>query len=151
MAPRSRFQCECGANWDRTIPARSVKVCMRGHEAPIKMDGPASKPEPTPNGQTPGLSAIKLYSARELMALKLPGIRWAVEDMVPEGLDMVIGKPKLGKSWLVFGLAVACVCGGRALGQIEVDEGDVLYLALEDGERRLQSRLRDILGTASPP
>jgi hypothetical protein len=37
--------------------------------------------------------------------------------------------------------------GGVALGTTTVSAGDVLYLALEDTERRLQQRIRQLLGT----
>ena len=60
-------------------------------------------------------------------------------------VQMVAGKPKTGKSWLSLGLAVAVATGGLALGSVPVKQGSVLYLALEDNERRLQQRLRQIL------
>jgi hypothetical protein len=47
---------------------------------------------------------------------------------------------------LDMGLAVAS--GGTCLNQVINEEGDVLYLALEDNERRLQSRMTRILGFA---
>ena len=61
------------------------------------------------------------------------------------------GAPKLGKSWFGLGLAIAVAAGGYALAKIEVEQGDVLYLALEDNARRLQSRLRLVLGQDPPP
>ena len=47
---------------------------------------------------------------------------------------------------LEVGLAVAR--GGRCLGDTKCDEGDVLYLAMEDNERRLQSRMTKLIGYA---
>src|SRR5262249_35063944 len=72
--------------------------------------------------------------------------RWAVEEIVPEGLTLLAGKPKLGKSWLALHLGLAVSCGGVALGRIDVDAGDVLYLALEDTKRRLPGRIGRLLG-----
>jgi len=59
---------------------------------------------------------------------------------------LLCGKPKMGKSWLVLSLAVAIAAGGRAFGKINLEEyqGKVLYLALEDNERRLKKRLNTI-------
>jgi hypothetical protein len=51
----------------------------------------------------------------------------------------------MGKSWFALGLAIAIATGGVALGSKRVVGGDVLYMALEDNERRMQSRLRTIL------
>ena len=61
------------------------------------------------------------------------------------------GAPKLGKSWLGLGLAIAVASGGYALGKVGVVQGDVLYLALEDNARRLQDRLRLVLNGDSAP
>lgn len=69
-----------------------------------------------------------------------PDIRWIVPGMIPEGLTLISGPPKIGKSWLALNLCFAVAAGGMALGQIPVGQGKVLYLALEDNERRLQAR-----------
>jgi Bifunctional DNA primase/polymerase, N-terminal/AAA domain len=42
-------------------------------------------------------------SAAELMAREIPPVRWVVPGMVPEGVALLAGKPKLGKSWLGLG------------------------------------------------
>jgi hypothetical protein len=55
------------------------------------------------------------------------------------------GKPKMGKSWFALCLGTAVARGGVALGISPVQAGDVLYLALEDNERRMQGRLRAVL------
>lgn len=73
-------------------------------------------------------------------------LRFAVPGIVPEGMGIVAGAPKAGKSFLMLGIALACADGGVALGAIAVGEArPVLYLALEDGERRLQERCRRLM------
>jgi hypothetical protein len=62
-----------------------------------------------------------------------------VEGLLPEGLALLGGRPKRGKSWLALQIAVDVVAGHRSLGQTE--HGRVLVLALEDSPRRLQQRL----------
>jgi hypothetical protein len=89
--------------------------------------------------------APTVIDARELMASTIREPNYAVAGILPEGLTILAGKPKTGKSWLALGTAIAVASGGRALGRIPVDRGDVLYLALEDTQRRLQQRLRAIL------
>ncbi len=78
----------------------------------------------------------------ELLVKELPPARWAVPDLISEGLTILGGKPKLGKSWLILGIALAIAAGGFALGKKPVEQGEVLYLSLEDNERRLQKRVR---------
>lgn len=91
------------------------------------------------------------WTAAELMAEDFPPPRWAVPGILPQGLTLLAGSPKLGKSWLVLNVAVAVATGGKALGAVDVDEGDVLYLALEDTGRRLQDRLKMVLQATSAP
>jgi len=89
---------------------------------------------------------VKYLSATELMEKEFEPIRWTVPGLIPEGLILLAGKPKVGKSWLALHLchAVAFETGGYALGQIEVEPGKAVYYGLEDSERRLQERLKGI-------
>jgi hypothetical protein len=90
-------------------------------------------------------------TAADLMAADLPEVRWIVPDILPEGVIILGGKPKMGKSWLALGLGVTVASGGVALGVKPVEQGDVLYLALEDNRRRLQKRLKKLLTVEAPP
>lgn len=96
--------------------------------------------------ETRGREAGVYFTAAELMKTKFPEPRWAVPGLVAEGLNLLVGSPKLGKSWLCLGLGVAVASGGVALGKIPVQQGHVLYAALEDPPRRLKSRLYKVLG-----
>lgn len=80
----------------------------------------------------------------DLLAKEFAPLQWAVQDLIPEGTTIIAAPPKIGKSWLVYQAAVEIAVGGVVLGH-EVTQGDVLYLALEDGERRGQSRLATTL------
>ncbi len=91
-----------------------------------------------------------MVSARWLMSQTFPPLEYVVPGLIPEGLTVLAAPPKIGKSWLVLGLGVAAASGGYALGHLRVTERPVLYMALEDGHRRLQGRLRS-LGVDSPP
>ncbi len=83
------------------------------------------------------------FTAAELMGMDLPPMRWAIPDLLPQGVTVFAGKPKIGKSRMILAWGVAIASGGKALGTVDTDGGgDVLYLALEDGKRRLQNRLK---------
>lgn len=86
------------------------------------------------------------FSGAQLLTMQLPDPKWIVPGLLPEGFSILAGNPKLGKSWLALGIAIASATGGAVLGSIKVERGDVLYLALEDTARRLQNRVRKILG-----
>lgn len=79
------------------------------------------------------------HTLDELLREDLEPIRWTVEGMIPEGLTFLAGKPKLGKSWLALILALAVATGNKFLGY-STTTGTVLYIALEDGKRRIQER-----------
>lgn len=102
---------------------------------------------------TPALAPDPLdgaFSAAWLMRQHIPPVEYVVPGLIPEGLTMLAAAPKVGKSWFVLGIALAAAEGGKALGTISVNRRPVLYLALEDGERRLQNRLRTIGVTTGP-
>jgi RecA-family ATPase len=68
-------------------------------------------------------------------------LKFILPGLVPEGATLLVARPKFGKSWLVLDIAIAIAAGRFTLGQLKPVQGDVLYLALEDGPRRLQRRL----------
>ncbi|MEU2505993.1 AAA family ATPase [Streptomyces sp. NPDC007863] len=91
------------------------------------------------------------WTADELMATEFPEPKWAVPGIISEGVNLLAGPPKVGKSWLSLGLALSVAAGGTAMDTIPVEGGPVLYLALEDTPRRLKTRMGKILsGTAAP-
>ena len=96
-------------------------------------------PEPNPHDPLAGA-----FSATWLMEQDFPPAEYAVPGVITEGLSVIVSPPKVGKSWWVLDAAIACSTGGLAMNAIQVDQRPVLYLALEDGQRRLQKRLRDL-------
>ncbi|STC40685.1 AAA family ATPase [Corynebacterium amycolatum] len=92
------------------------------------------------------LVARELRAYRTINWLALNGkefepLSWAIDGLIPEGYGLIVAPPKAGKSWFVLDIAAACSTGQKALGYLPTKERPVLYLALEDGQRRLQERL----------
>jgi RecA-family ATPase len=73
--------------------------------------------------------------------MEFPPLEYVIPGYVVEGLTVLAGKPKLGKSWWCYDAGIAVATGGKAMGAIDCEQGDVLYLALEDNRRRVQDRL----------
>ena len=86
-----------------------------------------------------------LKSAEELRTKTFEPLRWIVPKYLPEGLTLLGGRPKIGKSWQALDIAVGVSEGGTCLGE-QCEQGDVLALMLEDSDRRLQRRLTQMLG-----
>lgn len=107
---------------------------------------------PTPGGdERPSGLLDGLRTGSWLDAQTFPALSYAVPGIIPEGLTLLVGPPKVGKSWLTNGLCLAVALGGIALRGIPVgDPRPVLLLALEDGDRRLQSRFRALLRDVDP-
>jgi hypothetical protein len=85
----------------------------------------------------------KPQSANDLLSLNFDPLVYLVDELLPEGFGIIAGAPKVGKSWLSLQAAVEVAAGGELLGRRCMSQ-DVLYYALEDGERRCQSRLETI-------
>ena len=94
-----------------------------------------------PDGATESLDAI---TAHELDAKQFDPVRWIIPGILPAGVTLLAGAPKIGKSWIMMDWCAAVASGGKVFGDIDVHPAHVLYLALEDNVRRLQSRLRKI-------
>jgi len=98
----------------------------------------------TNTGYTPAIPVhddddLPVLSLHDLMTHEWPEPPWLVPGILPVGLAVLAGRPKVGKSWIALQLAQAVATGGRFLGE-PVGKGPVLYLALEDVPRRLKRR-----------
>jgi len=93
------------------------------------------------------LSAI---SAADLQRKNIPPIRWIVQDLIPAGLSILASPPKFGKSWMAMHLCLTVAMGRKFLGY-QCCKTKCLYLALEDSERRLKSRMDKLLMGESAP
>lgn len=75
-----------------------------------------------------------------------PEIKYTVPGIIPEGTTVFAGAPKVGKSWAVFHIGLSVAAGTHVFGCLHPGAPrPVLYLALEDGWRRLQGRARSLL------
>lgn len=91
--------------------------------------------------------AKRFWTTGELLRAQFPDPKWAVPGLLPVGLCILAGRPKLGKSWLSLQAAVAVGSGGKFLDR-DIEKGKALYLALEDSPRRLKERLAKQQATA---
>ena len=87
----------------------------------------------------------------ELLASSAPPVRWVIPDYIGEGLTILAGRQNSGKSWLALDWALAVARGGSAMGAVACETGDVLYVDLENGERRIRSRLDAFFSRGKPP
>ena len=83
---------------------------------------------------------LKIINADNLLYTTLTESEFIVDEILPVGLHIFCGAPKVGKSWLMLDLCIK-VSKGEELWGLKTNKCDVLYLALEDTHQRLQKRL----------
>lgn len=84
-------------------------------------------------------------SAARLRVMEFPPVSYVVPGVIPEGLCILAGRPKIGKSWLALEVCLGVAGDHDVLGGFRPVLGDVLYAALEDNPRRLQRRISKLL------
>ena len=101
-------------------------------------------------GCTPFTWQQAAFTAEQLRLMRFEPISCIVPEIVPaDGVTLLCSRPKFGKSWLAYDLCIGSTMDRFVLGIIKPAQGDVLYLALEDSKRRLQSRMTKLLPTFS--
>ena len=95
------------------------------------------------------MKKLETMTAEQLQSAPYSPVPFLVDELLPEGLHILAGAPKIGKSWLALWLCL-CVSQGQPLWNFAVTQGEVLYLSLEDSYRRIQSRLFDLTEDAPP-
>lgn len=130
--------------WAQTYKAEFATMDREQFSAFIASDYAAYRNGSQTSGNAPAASA-EVFSSAVLERLSLPPLRYVVPGILPMGLGLLVAKPKVGKSWMVLDLVLSVAAGSPFLG-FPVNQSGTLYLALEDGKSRLQSRQRKIMG-----
>ena len=95
------------------------------------------------------MKKLETMTAEQLQSAPYSPVPFLVDELLPEGLHILAGAPKIGKSWLALWLCL-CVSQGQALWNFATTQGEVLYLSLEDSFQRIQTRLFDVTEDAPP-
>jgi hypothetical protein len=91
----------------------------------------------------------EIISAAQLKDAEYKNTEFIIRDILPVGLTLLIGSPKMGKSWLTL-LMAECITSGFNLFGYQVHKNAVLYYTLEDSVRRCKFRLNKIGSAWSP-
>jgi hypothetical protein len=147
---------ECAKKWKGFDPGHGLTLGSLYHWAeeddPRPKVSEGSEPPPPDEPEAEPMKPGKLktsWTVDELLTTDFPEPKWAVPGLLPEGLTVFGGRPKVGKSWFMLQTSWGVATGGKLFDR-DVERGSVLYLALEDNPRRLSQRLKDMgvgLGT----
>jgi hypothetical protein len=80
------------------------------------------------------------YSLAELMGSGMPDIEYLCFPFIPEGLLMLAGPPKIGKTTLMRQLTLAAASGGNFLGR-RCERSRVIFLSLEESAPLMKTKL----------
>ncbi len=89
------------------------------------------------------MNKLNTIDGETLMSCPLQPLNFIVDTLISQGLHILAGSPKVGKSWLALWLAVT-VAKGESVWGMQVKQGTTLYLCLEDSQLRIQNRLFDV-------
>ena len=92
---------------------------------------------------------LAVIDGETLMDMKLPPTKFCVDTLLPQGLCILGGASKIGKSWWVLDLCVR-IAKGEPMWELKTAAGTTLYLCLEDTLRRVQNRLLCITDEVPP-
>ena len=95
------------------------------------------------------MKKLDTIDADTLLGIPYEPLSFVVEDLLPQGLHLLAGAPKIGKSWLALWLCLR-VAQGQPLWDFATHPCEVLYFCLEDSFQRIQSRLLDLTEDAPP-
>lgn len=87
--------------------------------------------------------------AETLLATPFPPLKFVIEDFMSQGLHLLAGSPKIGKSWMALWMCLQ-VSKGEPVWDFKTNQCKVLYLCLEDSYHRIQKRLLELTNEAPP-
>lgn len=149
--PLDRLQWYMDNGIDMDTMAAAVKDMLgRGMSMSEIIEADSRSREPPPPSEDKPPLVLDTITATDLQKKEIPPIRFIVNKLLTVGLNILASPPKYGKSWMVLALCLAVSMGGRFLGY-DTARCECLYLALEDSQRRLKSRMNKLLSGKSAP
>ena len=86
---------------------------------------------------------LTVIDGETLMDTRLDPTKFCIDSLLPQGITILGGAPKIGKSWLVLDICIR-IAKGESVWNMPTAKGTTLYLCLEDTLRRVQERLNCI-------
>lgn len=127
----SEVTSEDRKKWEARITHWRAKDMPR-REHPATRD---TEPRKMPQGLP------ETFSIDALLDMKLPPTQWIVDELLPPGLAMLAGPPKIGKSQVALDLSLAVAAGKPFLDKFSSRKSKVIYYDLESGHHLLQERV----------
>ena len=89
------------------------------------------------------MKKLETKSCEEIMSTAYKPLAYCVDGLLTQGLYILAGAPKVGKSWLALDICLS-VAKGEDVLKHRTNIGTALYLCLEDSYHRIQNRLYEL-------
>ena len=90
---------------------------------------------------------LKTVDAETLLSTPMSKTMFIVDGLISQGVNVISGASKIGKSWLMLWLGLQ-VAQGNSVWGLPTLQCDVLYLSLEDTQRRIKDQLYNLTDSA---
>ena len=90
---------------------------------------------------------LKTVDAETLLSTPMSKTMFIVDGFISQGVNVISGASKICKSWLMLWLGLQ-VAQGNSIWGLPTLQCDVLYLSLEDTQRRIKDRLYNLTDSA---
>jgi len=140
----------CRKKWDREDYRRGIfEKILRGR---TQVYGPSIDKVKDYNGkEEETYQHPQIYTVNQIVQMELEPPRFIIPDLITEGLNLVIGKAKAGKSAYVRQAGCAIAFGGKAFGDFQATGSEVLYLDLEETLNMFQHKVKKLLNGVDAP
>ncbi|MEW6215669.1 MAG: AAA family ATPase, partial [Nitrospirota bacterium] len=94
-----------------------------------------------PSSVTP----LKDYQLEDFLKIKYPKVKYLIQDILPEGLSILAGAPKIGKTFFALNMALSIASGTKTLGILQTEKTGVAYFALDEKDQFVQEKINSII------
>jgi hypothetical protein len=130
-------------NRDLCLPPLNAKSVERIARQAAKLSSYAEDKLVVVEPKEKKISEVEFLTFAEVEEQQVEDVNWIVPELLPQGLTIIGGAPKMGKSFLVQQLSYSVALGGLAMSKFPVVQGSTLHLALEDPLARFKRRMEE--------
>jgi len=96
-------------------------------------------------GKSTDFTPLKDYQLEEFLKIKYPKVKYLIQDILPEGLSILAGAPKIGKTFFALNMALSIASGTKTLGILNTEKVGVAYFALDEKDQFVQEKINSII------